>query len=115
MSCITASLTPVNCLMTATLEDAIESSMCCSMVQVGSIFALAAIQNIELEAQIIRVPSTLTVTLVKLGDEAIITSAEVCTPDIRIPYLEIEPTTIWVYPEDISNNDVLSNINWNIN
>lgn len=41
--------------------------------------------------------------------------SHVCTPNIRHPYLEIEPQLIWVY-EDLENyNDVLSNTTWHIN
>ena len=36
----------------------------------------------------------------------------VCTPSIRIPYLEIEPELIWVTSDDISTNDVFSNTYW---
>ena len=31
-----------------------------------------------------------------------------------IPYLDIEPELIWVYPDIDVSNDVLSNLNWNI-
>jgi len=39
----------------------------------------------------------------------------VCTPSIRAPYLEIEPTILWVYPDWERTNDVFSNTTWNIN
>ena len=38
----------------------------------------------------------------------------VCTPSIRTPYLEIEPTILWVYPDLERTNDVFSNTYWNI-
>ena len=31
------------------------------------------------------------------------------------PYLEIDPTYLWLLPEDEASNDVLSNTFWNIN
>ena len=31
------------------------------------------------------------------------------------PYLEIEPTLIWVYPDWAVDNEVFSNTNWNVN
>ena len=33
----------------------------------------------------------------------------------NIPYLEIEPEFIWVYPDFEVDNDVYSNLTWNIN
>lgn len=38
----------------------------------------------------------------------------VCTPSIRVPYLEIEPEVVWVYDGLESMNDVFSNTSWNI-
>lgn len=40
--------------------------------------------------------------------------SHVCTPNIRTPYLEIEPEIIWVYPEWAVDNDVFSNTTWHI-
>lgn len=31
-----------------------------------------------------------------------------------LPYLEIEPELIWVYPDIDISNDVLSNLTWNV-
>lgn len=31
------------------------------------------------------------------------------------PYLEIDPTYIWIIPDDLVTNDVYSNTTWNIN
>jgi len=33
----------------------------------------------------------------------------------NIPYLEIEPEFIWVYPDFEVDNDVYSNLTWNVN
>lgn len=41
--------------------------------------------------------------------------ARVCDADIRTPYLEIEPTILWVYPDIENTNDVFSNTYWRIN
>lgn len=52
---------------------------------------------------------------VSLEREAIRARASmVCTPSIRTPYLEIEPTILWVYPDLERTNDVFSNTYWNI-
>lgn len=37
-----------------------------------------------------------------------------CSPSIRIPYLEISPTIVWVIAGQ-TQNDVYSNTYWNIN
>ena len=37
-----------------------------------------------------------------------------CSPNIRPPYLEIEPTVVWVIAGQ-TQNDVYSNTHWNIN
>lgn len=60
-----------------------------------------------------RTPSGMTVTLDRDAIRARLSM--VCTPSIRIPFLEIEPEAIWVYPDLESTNDVLSNTNWHIN
>lgn len=39
----------------------------------------------------------------------------VCDTDIRTPYLEIEPTILWVYPDIANTNDVFSNTYWRVN
>lgn len=41
--------------------------------------------------------------------------ARVCERDIKVPYLEIEPTILWVYPDWATSNNVLSNTHWRIN
>lgn len=38
----------------------------------------------------------------------------VCRANIMHPYLEIEPTLIWVYPDWAAENDVYSNTHWNV-
>lgn len=35
-------------------------------------------------------------------------------PNIPKPYLEIEPTYLWVYPDFETMNDVYSNVTWKI-
>lgn len=40
--------------------------------------------------------------------------ALVCKPGIRLPYLEINPTILWVYPDWSAQNDVYSNTHWNV-
>ena len=37
-----------------------------------------------------------------------------CSPNIKAPYLEIEPTVVWVIAGQ-TQNDVYSNTHWNIN
>lgn len=37
-----------------------------------------------------------------------------CSPNIKAPYLEIEPTVVWVIAGQ-TQNDVYSNTYWNIN
>ena len=39
----------------------------------------------------------------------------VCKPNIKRPYLEIEPELIWVYPDWATDNNVYSNTHWNVN
>ena len=38
----------------------------------------------------------------------------VCKPGIQRPYLEINPTILWVYPDWSASNDVYSNTHWNV-
>ena len=40
--------------------------------------------------------------------------SHVCTPNIRHPYLRIEPEVIWVVPDWAVDNSVFSNVTWNI-
>ena len=40
--------------------------------------------------------------------------SRVCDTSIRVPYLEIEPTVLWVYPDLENSNDVSSNTYWKV-
>lgn len=48
-----------------------------------------------------------------IGDRARLRASVVCEIG-EIPYLEIEPTYLWVIPEAFVDNDVFSNTFWHI-
>ena len=48
-----------------------------------------------------------------IGDRARLTASVVCEIG-EIPYLEIDPTYIWIIPDELSSNDVYSNTTWGI-
>jgi len=43
------------------------------------------------------------------------TLARVCDASVRTPYLDIDPTLLWIYPDIESSNDVISNTFWHVN
>lgn len=49
-----------------------------------------------------------------IGGQASLTASVVCEIG-EIPYLEIDPTYIWIIPDDLVSNDVYSNTTWGIN
>ena len=49
-----------------------------------------------------------------IGGRAILHASVVCEIG-DAPYLEIDPTYIWIIPDDLVTNDVYSNTTWNIN
>lgn len=49
-----------------------------------------------------------------IGGQGILNASVVCEIGDR-PYLEIEPTYLWIIPDDLVTNDVYSNTSWNIN
>lgn len=48
-----------------------------------------------------------------IGERANLHASVVCEIG-EIPYLEIEPTYIWIIPDDLVSNDVYSNTTWNV-
>lgn len=49
-----------------------------------------------------------------IGGQGILNASVVCEIG-DAPYLEIDPTYIWIIPDDLVTNDVYSNTTWNIN
>lgn len=49
-----------------------------------------------------------------IGGQARLHASVVCEIG-DAPYLDIEPTYIWIIPDDLVTNDVYSNTTWNIN
>lgn len=49
-----------------------------------------------------------------IGEQARLHASVVCEIG-DAPYLEIDPTYIWIIPDDLVTNDVYSNTTWNIN
>ena len=49
-----------------------------------------------------------------IGGQARLHASVVCEIG-DAPYLEIDPTYIWIIPDDLVTNDVYSNTTWNIN
>ena len=58
--------------------------------------------------------SLASVSLTRIGGKAMIRLVQICRTDIRKPYLTISPEIIWVYPEFAVDNDVYSNLKWNV-
>lgn len=56
----------------------------------------------------------MSVNLTRIGGKAMIRLVQICRTDIRKPYLTISPEIIWVYPEFAVDNDVYSNLKWNV-
>lgn len=48
-----------------------------------------------------------------IGGQAELYASVVCEIG-EIPYLEIEPTYLWIVPDDLVSNDVYSNTTWNV-
>lgn len=48
-----------------------------------------------------------------IGGQAELYASVVCEIG-EIPYLEIEPTYLWIVPDDFVSNDVYSNTTWNV-
>lgn len=48
-----------------------------------------------------------------IGGQAQLTASVVCEIG-DAPYLEIEPTYLWIIPDDLVTNDVYSNTSWNL-
>lgn len=72
---------------------------------------LARVGAVSVEAE--RKPSGVAAGLERVRVRASL--ARVCDRDIKVPYLEIEPTILWVYPDWAVSNNVLSNTHWRIN
>lgn len=49
-----------------------------------------------------------------IGGQGILYASVVCEIG-DAPYLEIDPTYLWIIPDDLVSNDVYSNTTWNIN
>lgn len=60
-----------------------------------------------------KVPTGITATLDRDAIRARLSM--VCSPSIRVPYLEIQPEILWVYSDLEQYNEVLSNTYWNVN
>lgn len=50
----------------------------------------------------------------KTEEHAVLAAAVVCELGER-PYLEIDPTYLWILPDLSASNDVYSNTHWNVN
>lgn len=75
-------------------------------------FTLTRIGGVE--ADLTRVGGGISVSFTRKGGIAC-RMGLVCKPNIKHPYLEIEPTLIWVYPDWATDNNVYSNTHWNVN
>ena len=49
-----------------------------------------------------------------IGGQAILNASVVCEIGDN-PYLEIDPTYLWIIPDDLATNDVHSNTIWHVN
>ena len=110
MSCITASLSRVGGI-TASAE-LIGGNIECSVERVGGIEVF--FEKIGAIFVLLFKEGGISVEAIDVTDMAASLS-EVCTTNIRPPYLEINPVIIWVYPDVETDNDVLSNTRWNVN
>lgn len=68
----------------------------------------------DIDASLTMVDGDYRVSLKKKGGMAC-RMGLVCRTNIRVPYLEIAPTIIWVYPDIAVDNEVYSNTHWNVN
>ncbi len=110
MSCITASLSRIGGITSST--ELIGGNIECSAKRIGGGEVL--LERIGAIFVLLFKEGSISVEAIDVTDMTASLS-EVCTTNIRPPYLEINPVIIWVYPDVETDNDVLSNTRWNVN
>ena len=83
-----------------------------SFNRVGDFFAWFAMAYPG-QASISLVPSCFAAAFSRNGGDLQCSFSLVCETNIRAPYLEIEPTIVWVL-DGWASNDVYSNTRWNV-
>lgn len=112
MSCMSSNLTRVGGSK-ATLTR-VDGNTTVSLGGMGGKIEVTSRLINNLVVSLDRVGGNITASLRRIGQMSCRLSL-VCSSGVVIHYLEIEPTSIWVYPDFEVNNNVYSNTNWNIN
>lgn len=102
MGCLTGKLTRVGGISVS--FDRVSSGISVSLDRVNSFMALLT-----------RIGGDIQTSHVRVGGDISVSFGLVCSPNISGPYLNIEPTVLWVYPNLENTNDVYSNTEWEIN
>lgn len=110
MSCITASLSRIGGITSS--AELIGGNIECNAKRIGGGEVL--LERIGAIFVLLFKEGSISVEAIDVTDMTASLS-EVCTTNIRPPYLEINPVIIWVYPDVETDNDVLSNTRWNVN